>query len=461
MALVSASCGNPASQKPIALHPENPHYFLYEDKATILITSGEHYGAVLNQDFNYVTYLEELSKDGLNLTRTFTGAYVESEGAFKIEHNTLAPVPGKFICPWRRSEVPGYARGGNKFDLTKWNEEYFTRLKDFMGEAEKRNIIVELALFCPFYEDIHWSLSPMNSSNNVNGVGPTDRLDVYTSDKSKGLLQVQETLVRKLVHELKDYSNLIYEICNEPYFGGVTMEWQHHIASIIQEEEKDFPQKHLISQNIANKKLKIENPHPGVSVFNFHYAYPPIPVAQNFHLNKVIGDNETGFEGTADSTYRKEGWSFILAGGALYNNLDYSFTAGNENGTFKYPETQPGGGTPALRKQLGYLKNFIAGFDFLKMRPDSTIVTDNFALSKKSQVLAEEGRQYAVYVFGQGLIRIELSIPSGTYRVEFMDPSTGKLEQGENATSDGKVTLVCPGYLEDVAIKLIVAGAPN
>jgi hypothetical protein len=457
--LMSASCSNPTRQTPIGLHPENSHYFLYEDKATILITSGEHYGAVLNQDFNYVTYLEELAKDGLNLTRAFTGSYVEPEGAFKIERNTLAPLPGKFVCPWARSETPGYANGGNKFDLSKWNEEYFIRLKDFMSEAEKRKIIVELALFCPFYEDIQWKLSPMNSINNVNGVGPTDRLDAYTLDKANGLLDVQEALVRKIVHELKDYSNLIYEICNEPYFGGVTMQWQHHIASLIQQEEKDFPQAHLISQNIANKKLKIENPHPGVSVFNFHYAYPPIPVAQNFPLNKVIGDNETGFEGTADSTYRKEGWSFILAGGGLYNNLDYSFTAGNENGTFKYPKTQPGGGTPALRNQLGYLKNFINGFDFLKMRPDSTIVSANFALSGKSQVLAEEGRQYAVYVFGKGPFNIALSIPSGTYQVEFMDPLSGKLEQTENVTSDGKVTLACPAYPEDVAIKLVATGA--
>jgi hypothetical protein len=66
------------------------------------------------------------------------------------------------------------------------------------------------------------------------------------------------------------------------------MEWQHHIASVIQQEEKEFSQKHLISQNIANKKLKIENPHPGVSVFNFHYAYPPIPVAQNFISTKRL-----------------------------------------------------------------------------------------------------------------------------------------------------------------------------
>jgi hypothetical protein len=29
--------------KPISLHPENPHYFSYQGKPTILITSGEHY----------------------------------------------------------------------------------------------------------------------------------------------------------------------------------------------------------------------------------------------------------------------------------------------------------------------------------------------------------------------------------------------------------------------------------
>src|SRR5690606_15356376 len=106
-----------------------------------------------------------------------------------------------------------------------------------------------------------------------------------------------------------EYSNLIYEICNEPYFGGVTMEWQHHIASLIDTEEKALRKKHLISQNIANGKKLIEDPHPAVSVFNFHYAYPPDAVSQNYHLNKVIGDNETGFNGNADSTYRREGWS--------------------------------------------------------------------------------------------------------------------------------------------------------
>src|SRR5436309_3348161 len=97
-----------AGAAPLSLHPKNSHYFLFRGKPTILITSGEHYGAVLNLDFNYVEYLDTLKADGLNLTRTFTGAYVEPLGAFNIARNTLAPANGRFICPWARSVTPGY-----------------------------------------------------------------------------------------------------------------------------------------------------------------------------------------------------------------------------------------------------------------------------------------------------------------------------------------------------------------
>ena len=62
---------------------------------------GEHYGAVLNLDFDYVKYLDALRRDGLNLTRTFTGAYVEPPGAFNIASNTLAPLEGRFLSPGR------------------------------------------------------------------------------------------------------------------------------------------------------------------------------------------------------------------------------------------------------------------------------------------------------------------------------------------------------------------------
>src|SRR2546428_14187305 len=84
-----AALAAPENNKCLRLHPRNPHYFLFRGKPAVLITSGEHYGAVLNLDFDYVKYLDTLAKDGMNLTRTVSGAHCASSGALNIESNTL------------------------------------------------------------------------------------------------------------------------------------------------------------------------------------------------------------------------------------------------------------------------------------------------------------------------------------------------------------------------------------
>jgi hypothetical protein len=386
------------SRTPIALHPGNPHYFQWRGRPTLLITSAEHYGAVMNLDFDYRRYLDTLAADGLNYTRVFSGAYVEPQGAFNIARNTLAPRPGRFIAPWARSARPGYANGGNKFDLARWDPAYFTRLKDFIAYAAAKNIVVELTLFCPMYEEMQWKLSPMNAANNVNGAGAVGRTDVYTLDKHGGLLSIQEALTRKLVTDLNGFDNLFYEICNEPYFGGVTIPWQHRIADVIVEIERGLRARHLIAQNIANNSAKVVNPHPAVSIFNFHYATPPDTVGLNYALNKVVGDDETGFRGVSDTPYRTEAWDFVIAGGGLYNNLDYSFVAGQEDGTFEYPATQPGGGGRAFRRQMKILRDFINGFDFVRMSPDNSVIKGGAPPAGTARALVARGSAMAVYV---------------------------------------------------------------
>ena len=445
-------------QRPLALHPDNPHYFLFRGKPTVLVTSAEHYGAVLNPDFDYKKYLEELHAHGLNLTRTFTGAYAEDSKSFNITRNTLAPAEGKLLCPWARSSQPGYAAGGNKFDLGQWDAAYFARLKDFLTEAGKRGVVVEVNLFCPFYEDSMWRLSPMNAANNVNDVGKLAREAVYNRQKNGGLQAVQETLVRKLVAELNGFDNLFYEVCNEPYFGGVTDDWQRRIIDVIVEAEQSLPHKHLISLNIANGSKKVENPHPAVSIFNFHYASPPDAVRVNFGLNKVIGDNETGFKGTGDTHYRMEGWEFLLAGGGLYNNLDYSFVAGHEDGTFQYPAKTPGGGNRGFRRQMKVLKDFLHGFDFVRMKPDTTVVRGGLPPKGRTRALSEPGRQYAIYLFGGPEANLELVLPEGRYRAEWMDPMTGKVLQSGTVTAAAPVTaLRSPQFEPDIALRVLRA----
>jgi hypothetical protein len=451
--------------KPLQLYPENPHYFLFREKPAILITSGEHYGAVLNLDFDYATYLEELHAHRLNHTRLFSGVYREVPDSFGITDNTLAPLPNRYVCPWARSDEPGYYNGGNKFDLTKWDDAYFERLKNFMTQASRLGIVVEMNLFCPFYTVDLWKANPMNAANNINGTGVCESTEVYTL-KHEDLTTVQEAVTRKIVKELQDFDNLYYEVCNEPYASAVTTEWQHHIIDVIVNEEKDFAAKHLTSLNVANGRAKVQNPHPAVSIFNFHYCHPPDTVEMNYGLNRVIGENETGFRGKEDVFYCTEGWDFIVAGGALYNNLDYSFTSKHPKGTFlEYYSS--GGGSPSLRRQLKILKDFIESFDFVKMVPDNSIIKSGQISSPLSgtpaqanitaRALVEAGKQYAIYVNGGTKVKLKISLPKGRYRAEWVNTKNGRTEKTEefNHLSRDK-TLVSPNYKEDIALRIIV-----
>jgi hypothetical protein len=381
--------------EPLKLHPENQHYFLFHGKPAVLVGSTEHYGAVLNLDFDYVPYLNELQARGLNLTRTFSGIYCENPSAFNITKNTLAPDSGKFICPWMRSAKPGYYNGGNKFDLTRWDKGYFMRLKDFIGQADRRGIVVELNLFCVYYDDSMWNLSPLNARNNVNGIGNVLRTEVLNL-QHEDVTKVQEDMTRKIVTELNPFDNVYYEICNEPYFG-VTDAWQKRISEVIVETEKILPKKHLISLNVANNSIEIIDPNHAVSIFNFHYA-STLAVDQNYHIGKAIGDNETGFAGVKDEPYRLEAWNFLLSGGALFNHLDYSFAAGYENGGYPFPSTQPGGGGPVVRSQFAILKKFVEGFDLPRMRPAQSMLRGSLPHGMTARALADSGKAYAIYL---------------------------------------------------------------
>jgi len=447
------------ADQPIQLHPDNPHYFLWRGQPTVLITSGEHYGAVLNADFDYVKYLDTLAQDHLNLTRMFTGGtYCEPPGAFKIARNTLAPLPGKFLCPFARSTEPGYRGGGNKFDLDRWDESYFERFRDFVAQASARGVVVEVNLFCPFYEESMWELSPLYPANNVNGVGQgLVRTNVYTLDQHGGTLPIQVRLARKLVEELRDCDNVYYELCNEPYFGGVTLAWQYHLANEIMEAQKDHPHQKLIARNVANGKQKVTDPRSAVSIYNFHYASPPVTVAMNYGLNKVIGDNETGFKGTNDAPYRIEAWEFIIAGGGLFNHLDYSFVAGHEDGSFVFPATQPGGGGLVFRRQLRILRDFINGFEFVKMQPDSSVIQGSVPKETWRGALADAGRAYAIYLrAGAENGVLEVALPAGEYRAASISPLSGQVMKTDDFKhAGGTKSLAAPEATGEIALKIM------
>ncbi len=445
-------------QSILRLHPENPHYFQYQGEPMIIIGSAEHYGAVVNLDFDYHTYLKTLGSEGLNHTRLFTGAYIEKQGDFGIKKNTLAPMDGRVILPWKRSAEPGFALGGNKFDLQQWDGAYFARLKDFMSLSRDNDVMVEVCLFSSHY-DGGWNYSPLNPQNNINSTAQLTASEVNSLNNGE-LLAWQEKYVRKLVQELNGFGNFYFEIQNEPWadqtevvftrndYGSspwtdiiqvvsrASNDWQRRVASWIKDEESKLPNQHLISQNVSNFYYPITDPDPQIDIFTFHYAYPR-SVSDNYYLDKVIGFNETGFAGGKDATYRRQAWQFLMAGGALFSHLDYSFSVGFENGQDSSYQS-PGGGSPLLRKQIGILKTFMESLDFVRLKPDVSVVSA--APGATTLALSDSESTWVVYWESMATKThdLTLDLPTGNYVARWMNVETGAEISLENIQG-GKV----------------------
>jgi len=460
--ILQISCTKKDNPKPLSIYPQNPHYFFFRNSPVVLIGSTEHYGAVMNLDFDYVRYLDELAASGLNVTRTFSGVYVEPANAFGIKKNTMAPAPLKYIAPWARSSKEGYSNGGNRFDLSKWDEAYYQRLKDFIAQAGKRNIIVELDLFSNFYDTIQWKLSPLNSINNVNGTSDIRDHKEVLSLRHPEVLAEQEKMVRKIINELKDFDNLYYEVCNEPYFGDTLAlrEWEAHMTGVVADAEKEFEYKHLISNNVENFKRLVPEPRKNVSIYNFHYAEPPVTVPLNYHLNLPLGDNETGFRGIEGAIYRKEAWSFILAGGALFNHLDYSFTTENEDGSNIVQKGEPGGGSKELRSQFRILAEFMKSLNFVNMKPIGDDIVKPDPAGTVVYGLIEDGKVMALYFSGKDTVStsstIEINLPAGSYNLKWIDTKTGaETTESHNGHTGGWLQIKSPEYLQDIAVRIV------
>jgi len=466
----------PVNQDALKLHPKNSHYFLFRGKPTLLLTSAEHYGAVMNADFDFARYLETLEQTGFNYTRIFIGSYSETgSNNFGISNNTMDPKPGKWVTPWVKDSSL------QKYDLTVWNPFFFDRLKAFISLASDKGIVVEVTLFTSFYVNNQWVSSPFYFANNTSALDsiPFGRANTLYNGK---LMDFQEKYVRKIIQELNPFSNIFFEIQNEPWSDNpnlagyknesdnktypndwqkrveiandVSLEWQKKIISIILDEEKRLPKKHLVAQNICNFGTPFHNPDPAVSIFNFHYAHPEA-ASENLDKQGAMALDETGFMPHNDFVYRRQAWKFILAGGAVYNNLDYSFVVGKEDGTHLIDALTPGWGGRDYRNQIKILKNFIESFDFILMKPDYSMLKEK-KVADRMQILAQKGKQYAMYIHSGNMSVLSLEIPDGIYRVEWINPLSGAIVKAETVKTKNKtLVLSLPPYKEDIALRLI------
>ena len=148
-------------------------------------------------------FLDALKANGNNFTRVWTQFHF-ADGA----------------SPFERTRVNGRL----KYDLTKIDSAYLDKLLAFVRKANDRNIVVQVCLFDPIQiEDPkeypnRWKFSPYNPSNSETAFLTNDnnRFRQFLDSTGNVWQKVRSNLIDKVVSHLKNETNVIYEVMNEP-----------------------------------------------------------------------------------------------------------------------------------------------------------------------------------------------------------------------------------------------------
>jgi hypothetical protein len=463
--LISCSSGGA-----IKKHPDNPHYFMYKGKPLVLITTDQHYGAVINLDFDYIPFLDRLREFGMNLTRIYPGGYIEMKDQY-TRGNPLGPAPDRYILPWKKSDEPGADEhlGRYKYDLNQWDDNYFKRLKDFVYQASVRNIIVEIAFFNGMYDD-RWMAQPLFHTNNIQEVGTCD-FKQFTTLADKKLVRYQADYVKKIASELYKFDNLIYDISDEPEMQHrESRDWNSMLldALIIVDHYR-----HLYGET-ANSASPDFTGDERTSWIPTEYISPmELTLDNDYSDNKPIVDVETayysywyGADPVGES--RAESWYGMVGGLAGFIQLNSDFSTSN-------PSAKGTGTIDTILPQKRVLMNFMKSLEFVKMEKFTLFsVSDTTVLARG---IAESGKQYAIYLFhgsrkweewpqgptasrlnvvkGWFTDTIKINVPQGKYKIDWINPVSGFIiGSDKQEINGGELILATPRYFTDLVLRL-------
>jgi hypothetical protein len=98
------------------------------------------------------------------------------------------------------------------------------------------------------------------------------------------------------------------------------------------------------------------------------------------------------------------------------------------------------------------LKDFIHGFDFVRMKPARSIVKN---ARDRVQMLAEVGKQYAGYFKLKQSIPLKVELPAGKYQVTWLDAVSGEqVRSFALSHSGGEATIEMPREVREYALAI-------
>jgi hypothetical protein len=247
---------SPAAPRPITVPlralATNPNYFTDGSDNAIYLTGSHTWNTVQDwgtndtiEPLDFKAFVNMLVAHHHNFTLLWTTELPTFRGLPTAANNppdfTVSPLP------WQRTG-PGKASDGKpKFDLTKYNQAYFDRLRDRVQQLHAAGIYAGVYLFSG-----EWLLRfrfpgdgyPLTGTNNINGIDDGGGTKSVTMTAPDAITAVQDAYVKKMIDTLNDLPNVLWIVSQEAPRDSVW--WNSHLIALTRSYEAGKPVQHPI-----------------------------------------------------------------------------------------------------------------------------------------------------------------------------------------------------------------------
>ncbi len=423
----------------------NPNYFK-DANGNVLILNGSQTWNTL-QDWGSNKSLQTIDFDGfvkflIAHGHNFTLLWYTELTKFCNFPSTASSPPEITVSPhpWQRTGPGAAADGELKFDLAKFDQRYFDRLRARTQALLNAGIYAGVYFFTAEWLNIFRCDGdgyPLTGSNNINGVD-----DGYADGSKKGIgaismtapnaiTKFQDAYVEKVIDTLNDLPNVLWVISEEAPANATW--WNDHLISHVRAYEAKKPHQHPIGYGaligapdtvLYNSDADWVKPKARIS--------PATSCGTGKPSCKVnVNDSDHSYFGMWKDTpqqNRNYAWQNFMNGNqVLFMDPYVTYYPREGRNMCVSPKnvicSRPDARWDNFRDNLGYILKYSRKLNLANVSPQRSLASTAYCLAQTQSA----GAEYLVYAPSGGSFTINLSAMPASRKlaVEWFNPSTG------------------------------------
>jgi len=391
--------------------------------------------------------------------------------------------------PWQRLG-PGIASdGGKKFDLTKFDQSFFDRLRSRVQQLNGSGIYAGVYLFTGEWLNVFRCSGdgyPFTGANNVNGIDDGGGLGSITMTAPNAITAIQDAYVDKVVDTLNHLPNVLWIVSEEA--PPSTVWWNNHLIAHLRSYELTKQLQHPIGYAVpspdhrpfirglfdalrrlvdAGFRNRIADPaiaDTAIYDSDADWVAPSARISPTTTCGngvppcKVsINDSDHSYFGMWNDTAEQNRayiWKNFLNGNQVLFMDPYEIYYPRENRNLCLLPVQgicsaPDPRWDNFRDNMGYTRAYANRINLSAMAPRGDLFSNGYGLANASTSNAE----YLGYTSSGSPLRIDLNATSGTLSSEWFNPSTGATVSGGTIAGGTGRALTAP-FSSDAVIYL-------